>query len=85
MTTPTEPLSFNKLDANVTVWGVAALFDLGIFAVVAERSREDAVIAAGLAASYEPDDAPSIADQLVYHHPDHGWVYASTGHRCRTI
>ena len=80
-----DPLAFNHLDPAITVWGVAAPFDEGIYAVVAQKSAQDAVIAAGLVASYEPPGAITLDEQLVYHHPDRGWVFAGTGENCRTI
>lgn len=86
MTAPAEqPLDFGQLDPKVTVWGVASLFDEGIFAVVAMKSAQDAVIAAGLVASYEPPGTVTLDEQLVYHHPDRGWVFAGTGENCRTL
>jgi hypothetical protein len=80
-----DPLAFNRLDPSITVWGVASPFDEGIFAVVAMKTAQDAVIAAGLIASYEPPGTVTLDEQLVYHHPDRGWVFAATGDTCRTL
>lgn len=83
--TALTPLAFDQLDPKVTVWGVATPFDEGIYMVVAEKSAQDAVIAAGPVASYEPPGAVTLDEQLVYHHPDRGWVFAATDKNCRTI
>jgi hypothetical protein len=86
MTAPAEkPLDFTRLDLGLTVWGIAAPFDEGIYMVTAQKSAQDAVIAAGLVASYEPPGTVTLDEQLVYHHPDRGWVFAGTGENCRTL
>jgi hypothetical protein len=87
MTAPAEfePLAFDRLDPKITVWGVASLFDEGVYMVSAEKSAQDAVVTAGLVASYEPPGTVTLDEQLVYHHPDRGWVFAGTGENCRTL
>lgn len=86
MTTAAEqPLDFGQLDPKITVWGVASPFDEGIYMVSAEKSAQDAVVTAGLIATYEPPGTVTLNEQLVYHHPDRGWVFAATGENCRTL
>jgi hypothetical protein len=82
MTAP-APLAFDQLDPDLLVWGVAILFDLGVYQVIAQRTREDAEIAAGSTNVYatEPDDAATV----VYHHPDSGWTCPVTGRTFRTL
>jgi hypothetical protein len=84
MTAP-APLGWDQLDKDLLVWGAAAPFDEGIYMVSAEKSAQDAVLSAGLIASYEPPGTITLDEQLVYHHPDRGWVFAATGENCRTL
>jgi hypothetical protein len=75
MTAP-APLRFDELDWDLIVWGVAVQIDLGVFEVTAYPTAEDAQIAHGPIKHY--------AD-MVYHHPDRGWVVAATDENCRTL
>jgi hypothetical protein len=82
MTAP-APLAFHQLDQDLIVWGVAVLFDLGVYAVTAYPSAQDAQIAAGATNAYAELD--SDVAHLVYHHPDRGWVFAATDTDCRVL
>lgn len=84
MTAPEQPpLSYAQLDRGLTAWGVAIPYDDGIFAVVAHKSRQAAEEAA--TGADELDDEPWDDAPLVYYNPDRGWVFAATGHSCRTL
>jgi hypothetical protein len=82
MTAPEwTPLLNKQLDLNLVVWGAAIPFDGDIYAVVAEKKRSAAVQAVADTNEFEPEP---IA-QLVFHHPDRGWVFASNNEDCRTL
>jgi hypothetical protein len=83
MTAP-APLAWSQLDQDLLVWGVAVLFDLGIYQVISHKGdREAAEIAAGSTNVYAttPDDVATV----VFHHPDTGWTCPVTGRTFRTL
>lgn len=85
MTAPTEkpPLMFAELDRSLLVWGVAILFDIGIYQVIAYRDAIEAARAAGATNVYAVAD-DEVAT-VVYHHPDLGWTCQETGNTFRTL
>lgn len=84
MTAPERtPLSYNQLDQSLLVWGVAILFDYGVYQVIAYRDVVDAARAAGETNRYAQteDDVATV----VYCHPDLGWTCPQTGRVFRTL
>jgi hypothetical protein len=89
VTAPERPLSFSRLDRDLTVWGVAFPLDSGIgghrkFLVRAEKSRREAEFTAEFAGLLPVRGALQPVLPLVYHAPDGRWVFAATGHSFRT-
>ena len=64
-------------------WGVAVLFDLGVYEVITHENEAEARAAAYTTNTYatEPDD---FAFAVIYH-PDLGWVCPSTNQQFRTL